>query len=847
MTPPFTPRPSQQEILRYNGGRLGIAAVPGAGKTHILSALAAQIIHSGALQDDQEVLIVTLVNSAVDNFEARIKRFFDNPLQALYKYRVRTLHGLAHDIVREKPARVGLEERFSIIDEREAGFIRRESVNAWLASHSLDEYLDPALDQSKLDWVKRQQLPDLLDSLALAFIRSSKDRLLTPESLRAKLDASPAPLPLAELGWSIYADYQRALAYRGAVDFDDLIRLALTLLENDEEFLERLRYRYPFILEDEAQDSSMTQERILSLLSGGPAGRVVPSDSEERIETRGLHETAGLDTGFAHSTSDLGGNWVRVGDPNQAIFETFTTASPELLRAFIQNNPSVDMPESGRSQPSILALANHLIDWVMTSHPDPNVRTALSVPHIVPVPEGDPQQNPPDDPEAIKFISKRYTPDEEMEAVVKSIKGYIDSFVENPIEEQPTIAVLVPRNARGVEVVNALRQRGIEPIELISSTSETRAAAGSLSYLLAYLADPQSARKLSKAYEVWRRDWRDGAAGRVVPSDNEERIETNAADETGGLDMPSADASGYSTTELLGTVTRLLRKMVDVENFIAPQNANDWLAAIGESEAVQVIQELSAFRVNVQRWLNAVTLPIDQLVLTLAQDVFSEASDLALAHKLALVLRQVADDHADWRLPELTSELAVIAKNERRFIGFSSDDSGFDPERHRGRVVVTTMHKAKGLEWDRVYLMSVNNYDFPSSMPNDRFISEKWFVRSGLDLAAESLAQLSALGWSRYGGGGRVAFDAYRDPTAYSTTNATRPPNDEYDWYEEGAATMRSRLDYVKERLRLLYVGITRAKRDLIVTWNSGRQGDATPSLALSELMGWWESEGSNQ
>ncbi len=830
----FTPRPSQQNILRYTGGRLGIAAVPGAGKTHILSALAAQIIHSGALQDDQEVLIVTLVNSAVDNFEARIKRFFDNPLQALYKYRVRTLHGLAHDIVREKPARVGLEERFSIIDEREAGFIRKEAVNAWLASHSLDDYLDPALDQSKMDWVKRQQLPDLLDSLALAFIRSSKDRLLTPESLRAKLDASPAPLPLAELGWSIYADYQRALAYRGAVDFDDLIRLALTLLENDEDFLARLQYRYPYILEDEAQDSSLTQERILSQLSGG---RVARSDSGGHIETTmtSLNETSGLDTGFAHSTSDLGGNWVRVGDPNQAIFETFTTASPELLRAFIQNNPSVDMPESGRSQPSILALANHLIDWVMTSHPDPNARTALSVPHIVPVPEGDPQQNPHDDPKAIKFISKKYKPEEELEAVVKSVKGYLDSFADVPIEEQPTVAVLVPRNQRGVEVVNALRQKGIEPIELISSTSETRAAAGSLSYLLAYLADPQSSRKLSKAYDVWRRDWRTDAEKMALVSD----------------------------------VERVLRKIGNVEDYVSPLTPNPspvgegdsgslsrWEPLSGmiragvreqasaESEAEQVVQELSAFRVNVQRWLNAVTLPIDQLVLTLAQDVFSEASDLALAHKLALVLRQVADDHADWRLPELTSELAVIAKNERRFIGFSSDDSGFDPERHRGRVVVTTMHKAKGLEWDRVYLMSVNNYDFPSNMPNDRFISEKWFVRSGLNLEAEALAQLTALGvGSRYGGGGRVAFDAYRDPAAYSTTDPTRPPNDEYDWYEEGAATLRSRLDYVKERLRLLYVGITRAKRELIVTWNTGRQGDATPSLALSELMGWWESK----
>jgi DNA helicase-2/ATP-dependent DNA helicase PcrA len=777
MTPAFTPRPSQQNILRYNGGRLGIAAVPGAGKTHILSALAAQIIQSGKLQDDQEVLIVTLVNSAVDNFETRIKRFFDNPLQALYKYRVRTLHGLAHDIVREKPAKVGLEERFNIIDEREAGFIRKEAVNAWLASHSLDEYLDPALDNSKRDWIKRQQLPDMVDSLALAFIRSAKDRLLTPEKLRLKLDASFSPLPLAELGHAIYADYQRALAYRGAVDFDDLIRLALTLLESDDEFRERLQYRYPFILEDEAQDSSQTQQRILGLLSG------------------------------------QNGNWVRVGDPNQAIFETFTTASPDLLRQFIRENPNVPMPESGRSQPSVIALANHLIDWVMQAHPIPEVRTALETPHIETVPENDPQQNPPDNPEAVKFISTKYTPEQELEAVAKSIKGFVDSFADSPIEEQPTIAVLVPRNQRGVEMVNALRQRGIEPIELISSTSETRAAAGALSYLLSYLSEPGNARKLSKAYEVWRRDWREkGVESSEVGNRGIGNGEAgNGEAGNGGVESGKLEGN-YSTTQLLNYSAALLRRMANVENFIAPQNADDWLSGLSETEPMQVIEELTQFRVNVQRWLNAVTLPIDQLVLTLAQDVFSEVSDLALANKLALVLRSAADDHADWRLPELTAELAVIAKNERRFIGFSEDDSGFDPERHRGRAVVTTMHKAKGMEWDRVYMMSVNNYDFPSNMPNDRFISEKWFIRGGLDLAAESLAQLTAL-----------------------------ESTGEYDWYEEGAATMRSRLDYVKERLRLLYVGITRAKRDLIVTWNSGRQGDATPSLAMSELMGRWE------
>jgi DNA helicase-2/ATP-dependent DNA helicase PcrA len=767
----FIPRPSQEQILRYRGGRLGIAAVPGAGKTQILSALAAQIIASGMIGTDQEVLIVTLVNSAVDNFEARVKRFFDNPLQALYRYRVRTLHGLAHDIVREKPGHVGLDERFAIIDEREADFIRREAVKAWMSAHadSLDEYLDPNMDEHKRDWVRRDQMPQMISNLALAFIRSAKDRRLTPEKLRALLDRQPAPLPLAELGLEIYSDYQRALTYRAAVDFDDLIRLALEILEMDEEYLERVRYRFPYILEDEAQDSSRLQQDILSLLSGP------------------------------------GGNWVRVGDPNQAIFETFTTASPELLREFITENPSVDMPESGRSQQSIIDLANFLIDWVMTEHPIEDARNALAPPYIVPVPPGDPQPNPETDRSAIHFVSKRLTAEEETKAIVDSLSKWL------PKNPDSTVAVLVPRNTRGVEVINALRAKNIQHVEFLSSTSNTRAAAGALSNLISYLADPQSAPKLAKAYQVWRRAWKDVKERAVLIHDTsawlrkvgnvEDYVNPNLAFVRGEALRPSPEGRGGMHSPLSRGEGVGVREEASVYD-----------------EPEQVIAELNDFRVYVRRWLEAVTLPIDQLVLTLAQDIFTEAADLALAHKLALVLRKAADDHTEWRLPELTAELAVIAKNERRFIGFSADDSGFDPEQHKGKVVVTTMHKAKGLEWDRVYLMSVNNYDFPSNQPNDRFISERWFLRNSLNMEAEALAQLNA-----------------------ATSSG------EYDWYDEGAATLASRVDYVKERLRLFYVGLTRAKKELIITWNTGRQGDATPSLALSALMGWWESEGSKR
>ena len=162
-------------------------------------------------------------------------------------------------------------------------------------------------------------------------------------------------------------------------------------------------------------------------------------------------------------------------------------------------------------------------------------------------------------------------------------------------------------------------------------------------------------------------------------------------------------------------------------------------------------------------------------MLTLANDLFQEPSELALAHKLALLLREVARSHPDYRLAELVEELAVIARNERRFLGFTSEDTGFEPP--KGKVTVATMHKAKGLEWDRVYLMSVNNYDFPSGLAHDTYQSESWFVRDGLNLQSEALAQLEAVASVQLGTPDRLEV-------------------------MEGEGTLQARLDYIEERLR---------------------------------------------
>ena len=240
----FIPRPKQREILAYHVGKMGVSAVPGSGKTQILSQLAAQIIARGTLEDDQEVLLVTLVNSAVGNLNVRIQKWGIAPNIG---YRVRTLHGLANDIVRERPDLIGISEDYQIIDEREANQIRQGAALAWLKANPnlLDNYIDSEMDEGKLDRMRREQLPNKVSDVALAIIRIAKDQQWAPQDLLARLEQLPLPLPLAQMGCEIYQAYQQALLYRGALDFDDLIRLALKALRQDDNYLKRLSHRWP--------------------------------------------------------------------------------------------------------------------------------------------------------------------------------------------------------------------------------------------------------------------------------------------------------------------------------------------------------------------------------------------------------------------------------------------------------------------------------------------------------------------------------------------------------------------------------------------------------------------------
>ncbi len=739
----FKFRPAQWEIINYSRGLMGVAAVPGSGKTFTLSHLAAQLVQrldTRGATGSREVLVVTFTNSAVNSFKGRIAHILQHErgLLPYTGYRVRTLHGLAHDIVRERPTLVGLSEDFRIVDERVSRNIQSEAVATYLPQwrNRLEWILATDLSEGQLKSVFGRQLPQMLEDVVARFINHAKANRLAPEYLLNELAEADTSFELAHFAAEIYQDYQRSLAYRGAVDFDDLVRLAIAALEEDERYLRRLRERWPYILEDEAQDSSRLQQEMLELLSNGK-------------------------------------NWVRVGDPNQAINTTFTTADLQYLRDFLARSGVKESPlhTSGRSSLKIIDLANELVRWSCRQHPILTLREAFYAQEIKPTEPGDVQENPPDSGSNIYIhpADKRLSPDDELNMVARNLSQWLP---ENP---DKTVAVLVPENSRGYQLAERLQALELEYEELLRSSSDTRHTATQISMVLDYLSTPRNHRKLAAVY-----------LGTWLPLKS--------------LFWPD-DEARPRLEKMLQRVRRIEDLVWPVEDEV-PEHAD---------LSPEAQEELDLFLDLIRRWLDATSLPVDQLVLTVGGDLFTAPHDIALTYKIAAVLKGIARDHPYYRLNEFVEELQRISENQRRFIGFDDSEHGYEPR--AGLVTISTMHAAKGLEWDRVYLMAVNNYSFPSALETEEYIGEKWFVRDNLNLGAEIMAQLDAI----------IDLNMKQ--------------------YVIGNASQQDRVAYAAERLRLLYVGITRAKSELIITWNTGRYWDRggnkvkQPALPLVHLL----------
>lgn len=728
-------RPQQARVLDYQQGRLAISAVPGSGKTLTLSLLAVKLILEGRLGDEGEVLVVTVQNSAVDNISRRIRRLLRVQKLPPVGYHVCTLHKLASDILRERYDLAGVEEDFFIVDGAETRRMLHNAAGAWISRHDAwwQSFLPQASarEQDHLEQLWRRET----EKIGRQVTKLCKHLRLSPEAGQELVAETGGADDFLRIGLGLYDRYAQYLQARSGLDFDDLIWRAITALEQDPTFVANLRRRWPYILEDEAQDSSPLQEQILDRLAGE------------------------------------GGNWVRVGDPNQAINSTFTSADPRYFRAFVRRDRvrRLSLLTSGRSAAPIIMLANRLVQWTCEGHPEEAIRARTFLQQdIQPTDADDEQQNPPVEESHVYFREEPFLDvTTQADEVARWAADYVMRFPDR------TVAVLCPANWQGGKVVEALQEMStsVPYQDMLRSTPKMRQVTKVLAAACRYLGYPMSARRLSRLY------------GTLV--------------EVGYLSAAEEDLRKRQT----------LLRSVPTQELLFPRTTVGLRELLPDNISVdpEDVEVLEAYASLVSRWVRASSLPIDQLLLTIAQDLFVEEIDLAICHTVATGLRGTAGMHPTWRLPDFAADLQEIASNRRSFGGLSLTDAGYVDR--PGHVVVTTMHKAKGLEWDAVYLMCVDSLEFPSSCDDDVFRDELLFM-PGRAPAVEARKRLEQLGNTRFA-----------------------PP-------DEGSLVMEARLEYVAERLRLLYVGITRAKRDLAFTW-SKKNGSRSVEIArpLLELV----------
>lgn len=195
---------------------------------------------------------------------------------------------------------------------------------------------------------------------------------------------------------------------------------------------------------------------------------------------------------------------------------------------------------------------------------------------------------------------------------------------------------------------------------------------------------------------------------------------------------------------------------------------------------------LTAFRQaveKIQEWLTAsLNLPPEELILFLAEELELEEDALALAQGMALQVKDHLQDHPNWKLADIVDNLADLDQSFASVAKKLDDVRGFTAE--PGVVTVLTAHKSKGLEWDAVFITSIVAESYPATV-NDSFKGECWYL-------ADDKSNPVALAKAQLARG--LDEDIVVDPV------------------------FQSKIEVIKERLRLLYVAITRARRSLFLS-----------------------------
>jgi DNA helicase-2/ATP-dependent DNA helicase PcrA len=754
-------RLGQQPMADWHSGPLAVSAVPGAGKSTGMAAAAAIAIArqyqrsaSSRSSERRQLVVVTFTRSAVANIKAKIRKYLrDNLSLPQTGFVVHTLHGLALNIASRHPNLSGLQlENVTLITPTQSHRFIRTAVEQWIASHPgrYSRLLEGIqFDGEETERLRRQSVlrTEVLPDLATTVIHEAKSSGMSPEDLRHLSEQTTDKYAILSVAAGLYEQYQNLMRSREFIDYDDMILAALRVLANPS--ARRIEQNQVFaVFEDEAQDSSPLQTKLLEILATDP------EEGEGEGERGGGGEISSSkihrrDSGFPQGNPKSKINLVRVGDPNQAINSTFTPADPIYFRQFCEECNTqqrlATMDQAGRSTKIIIDAANFVLGWVnsysslVISHPSSvnNKGQMTNDKGLLPfrpqtirlVDPDDPQ--PDANPQPVGRGLEIYTPRDIHHTVELLSQRIVQLFAQDPTSV--SAAILVRENRQGRWLAEALTSTCKEHKILLYDVGERDRHSHVPQEILALLQfcdRPHSPDYLKAALEVF--------------------VERQL--------IPTQDLNALASVP---------------EEFLYPGPLST-----PQPEPVQKAAHIcrSLLRARME-------LPLYQLISFLALALNYDQAELATADKLAeRVNLQMAGNTA---MANMLGVLSEIVSSER-FEPVETEDLEARYTR-RGQLTIITMHKAKGLDWDYVFIPFLHENLIPGRFwvpPQSQFLGD-------FTLSEVARAQIRA-----------------------ALHSQSSLPDVTQAW--EQAKYLKTAEEY-----RLLYVAMTRAKRLL---WMSAAQ-----------------------
>lgn len=236
--------PPQRAAAEQIHGPVLILAGAGTGKTRVITTRIAGMVYDGI--PPEQILAVTFTNKAAAEMRERVGTMIDP--EVAERVTISTFHSLCVRILRTCIERLGYKKSFSIYTQSDqVGLLRRIIVR----KIGKDESLDPKLANMLISQAKNTGKP----------ISDMEDSLIS----------------------EVYRTYQRELKLLNAVDFDDLIILAVRGLQENPDIRREWQRRFRYVMVDEFQDTNHLQMDLLKSLVGEEHNICVVGDDDQSI------------------------------------------------------------------------------------------------------------------------------------------------------------------------------------------------------------------------------------------------------------------------------------------------------------------------------------------------------------------------------------------------------------------------------------------------------------------------------------------------------------------------------------------------------------------------------------